>query len=89
MSHWTDENATPGPSRYPRLEWERPGNREGDAPPAPPVYAREPCRDRCQSERSPARTWMCGRPLGHTGRHAAYSFTHIVAVWKREVAARP
>lgn len=85
MSHWTDENATPKPPSDPRLEWEIPSNQEGDAPPAPPIYAGQPCDDLCQSERFPHAFWTCQRPMGHTGRHAAYTFTHIVAVWKREV----
>lgn len=85
MSHWTDENATPRPPSDPRLEWEIPSDQEGDAPPAPPIYAGQPCDDLCQSERFPHASWACQRPMGHTGRHAAYTFTHIVAVWKREV----
>lgn len=85
MSHWTDEKATPRPPSDPRLEWEIPSNRHGDAPPAPPIYAGQPCDDLCQSERFPHASWACQRPMGHTGRHAAYTFTHIVAVWKREV----
>lgn len=85
MSHWTDENATPKPPSDPRLEWEIPSNQEGDAPPAPPIYAGQPCDDLCQSERFPHASWACQRPMGHTGRHAAYTFMHIVAVWKREV----
>lgn len=85
MSHWTDEKATATPPSDPRLEWEIPSDQEGDAPPAPPIYAGQPCDDLCQSERFPHASWACQRPMGHTGRHAAYTFTHIVAVWKREV----
>ena len=85
MSHWTDEKATPKPPSDPRLEWECLSNREGDAPPAPPIYAGQPCRDHCQSGRLAHITWTCLRPMGHTGRHAAYTLMHIVAVWKREV----
>ena len=86
MSHWTDGKATPRPPSDPRLEWERSlSNQEGDAPPAPPIYAVQPCHDLCQSERLPHITWACQRPMGHTGRHAAYALTRIVAVWKREV----
>lgn len=86
MSHWTDEKMkTATPRGDSRLEWECPANREHEAPPAPPIYTGRPCRDRCQSERLPNITWTCLRPMGHTGRHAAYTFMHIVAVWKREV----
>lgn len=85
MSHRIDEKATATPPGDPRLEWEFPTNQERPAPRIRRVAPAQPCHDRCQSERHHHASWACQRPMGHTGRHAAYTFTHIVAVWKREV----